>query len=369
MNVNITPPPPRLTNSSAPDLRLVSSQPVNFLHLIVITLALTLLVACGGGGSSGAAAVSPTTPPTNMPDMPDPVAMPSYAVTDLDMARMAVGGTAPTSSMTEMEIVTEIQNRATAADTFEFSNFAPTANTVNVTCDNNNKSCVTGNIPDVGMLTFSLADIEDLSLVDDTGLMNFDSETQVVMIDGEVTIIQSHAEAGQDGGTQLTFQTYGGWLADSAFGVELMNVTEDGTTTNRFASFSFGDASGSNPVFLDRNSGELLQWRGTMVGTDTETGHVLHGDVSISYVNTNKNVLSEIRFSGVKNLNSGNDVTFGSGNSNDMLSFQDVPVANGSFASANGEVKGSFYGMNHEEAGGILNSGTHNVIGAFGAKK
>ena len=84
---------------------------MNILRITTITLALTLLVACGGGGGGTAAA---PTPPTNMPPT---VVLPDYAV-DAAMARTAVSGDAP-PSMTGMGIITEIQNRATAADTYD----------------------------------------------------------------------------------------------------------------------------------------------------------------------------------------------------------------------------------------------------------
>ena len=346
---------------------------MNILRITTIALALTLLVACGGGGSSGTAA-APTTPPTNMPgtgnptNMPDPmtpppVTLPGYAIIDLEMARTRVGGNAPTAANTTSEtaIVTEIQRIATAADTFEFSDFGPTASAVTVECSN--KSCTTGNIDDVGMLTFSLTGIDDLSLVDDTGLVGFDSNTQAVMVDEGVTMIQSQAAAGQNDGTHLTFQSYGGWLTNTVFGVERLVVTESGTDTTRYASFSFGKESGSNPT-----GNMLVNWNGVMVGRNTETGYLVHGDVTVQYALATPNVLDTIIFDSVKNLNDGSDITFVSGTT---LNFQSIPLTNGRFesATASGDIKGSFYGSSYEEVGGIFNSSANNLIGAFGAKK
>ena len=298
--------------------------------------------------------------PTNMPDpmTPPPVTLPGYAIPNIETAQTRVGGTAPTS-MAETAIVAAIQSRADAADTFEFSDFGPTANSVSITCMNNS-SC-SGSVDDVGTLTFSLTGIDDLSLVVETGLMDFVSNTQAVMMDEGVTMIQSQAAAGQEDGTRLSFQSYGGWITNTVFGVERLDVLEAGETTTRYASFSFGDASGSNPTGTG-----TLQWTGVMVGTDTTTGDVIQGDINISDIIATPNDLDQINFLNVKNLNTGRDVTF---NNVNTLQFVGLTLTNGSFASANGEVKGSFYGMNHEEAGGILNSGTYNLIGAFGAKK
>ena len=344
---------------------------MNTMRLIAIALPMMLLLACGGGG--GTASVTPTTPPTtmnpptNMPgtgdpmtppmDMPPTVTLPGYAITNLAAARTAVGGTAPTS-MTETQIVSAIQDRATVADTFEFSDFSGTPN-VDITCTNNS-SC-SGNVPDVDMLTFSLTGIEDLSLVDDTDLVGFVSNSQAVMLDHGVTMIQSEAAAGQNDGTHLTFQTYGGWLANSVFGVEMLGVTETNTTTNRFASFSFGKESGSNPTGTPP-----FQYTGVMVGTNTETGRVIHGDSAIHYSTNTANRLDQVTFNNVKNLDDGSDVTFGSVN---RLQFNGIPLTNGSFESTTGDIKGSFYGTNHEEVGGIFNSSTYNLIGAFGGTR
>ena len=246
--------------------------PMNTIRMIAVALPMTILIACGGGGGGGGTAAAPTRPPTNMPDMPNPVTLPGYAITNLDIARTAVGGTAPTGNMTEMEIITAIQTRATAADTFEFSDFSGTPD-VEITCQN--KFC-SGSVPDVGTLTFSLTGIEDLSLVNDTGLVGFNSESQVVMEHQGATVIQSQSAGRQSDGTRLTFQTYGGWFDGSVFGVELIDVTESATTTNRFAAFSFGKNSGSNP-------GSDANWNGVMVGADTATDHIVHGRAAVQF--------------------------------------------------------------------------------------
>ena len=319
--------------------------------MIAIALPMTLLLACGGGG--GTAAVGTPTP-TNMPDpmTPPPVTLPGYAVTATD-ARAAISDSTAPTSMSEMAIVSAIQSRADAADTFEFSNFVGTSD-VDINCTNNS-SC-SGSVSDVDTLTFSLAGIEDLSLVDDMGFMDFDSETQVVMMDGDATIIQSQAAMGQSDGTRLSFQSYGGWLTNTVFGVERLEVLEDGATTTRYASFSFGDASGSNPT-----GGAVLQWRGAMVGTYTTTGDIIQGDAGVQYETAHPDIT--LVFENVKNLNDGSEVTFGLLSA---LSITRIPLTNGKFESTGGDfVKGSFYGTGHTEVGGIFNSSTHNIIGSF----
>ena len=335
---------------------------MNTIRMIAVALPVMLLMACGGGGGGGGtAAVSPTTPPINMPgtgdpNMPDPVTLPGYAV-DASSARTAIGGVSPTS-MTETAIVSAIQSRATAANRFEFSNFGPAANAVNITCTNNS-SC-SGTVPDVENLTFSLTGIDDLSLVDDMGLMDFDSDTQSVMVDRNVTVIQSQAYARQSDGTQLTFQTYGGWLADSVFGVELLDVTESGTPTSLFASFSFGKEAGSNPT----GSGEV-HWDGVMVGALIGTRDIVQGDarVTVNFRLTSND--GTIGFDNIKNLNTGADVSdIGPHPFNWTAGvFATSGASRGSFTL----LEGSFYGDNHEEIGGVFS--TTDLHGSFGATK
>ena len=150
------------------------------------------------------------------------------------------------------------------------------------------------------------------------GLMDFDLDTHVVMTDGGSTIIQSQSAAGQSDGTRLSFQTYGGWLTNSVFGVEVLRVIEDGTTTPRYAYFSFGTETGSNPTEA------FLQWTGVMVGTDTAMG-----DVSVQYTDSNPNLLDFIIFSHIRNLSSGGRYPVVGGA--DRLQIDNIPLTNGSF--------------------------------------
>ena len=359
--MNVTHPLPRLlANTSAPSFRPVSPRSANLLRLTLIAFSLTLLVACGGGGGSSATATR-TPPPVDNPDPMtpdlDPLTLPGYAL-DAATARTHVdGSTEPTAAntMNETAIVGEIQRIATAADTFEFSDFNGTAS-VTITCDNTDKSC-TGTVPDVGVLTFSLADIEDLSLVDgDMGLMDFDSDTEAVMVDNGVTMIQSQSVARDSGGTQLSFQTYGGWLTDSVFGVTLLDVTENDTTTSRIASFSFGKATGSRPAGRD-----LVRWTGSMVGMNTDED-IFQGDASaeIDLADTNGRSITGIQFTNVVNIDTGNSVG--------TMSWTQIPIeTDGTFGTNNGDIKGAFYGADHAEIGGTFNR--NSIIGAFGAKK
>ena len=339
---------------------------MNTIRMIAVAFPVMLLMACGGGG--GGSAASPTTNmpgtggPTNMPDMPDPVTLPSYAV-NAEMARMRVSGaTEPTAmnTTTEMGIVGEIQRIANAANTFEFSNFGPTANAVSVTCMNNS-SC-SGTVPDAGTLTFSLTGIEDLSLVDDTGFENFDSDTQAVMVDRSVTVIQSQAAARQSDGTQLTFQTYGGWLTNSVFGVELLGVTQDGVTTDRFASFSFGMASGNRPT-EPQGGNSPFRWNGSMVGVNASK-EIIQGELAIFTDLLQQNTeIDLLTFDKIVNISDGSTLN--------KIEWRSIPIAtDGTFSSTSqttGDISGTFFGTGHTEIGGTFNR--DGIIGAFGGTR
>ncbi|MCY4053221.1 MAG: hypothetical protein OXE98_05000 [Hyphomicrobiales bacterium] len=328
---------------------------MNTIRMIAVALPMTILIACGGGGGGGGTAAAPTTPPTTTPTVMLET-LPGYAVVPAT-ARTRVGGAAPTAAntMSETAIVTEIQRIATAADTFEFSDFGPTASAVTVSCTN--KSCTTGHISDVGLLTFSLNGIDDLSLVDDSRLVGFASDTEAVMVDGNVTLIQSQAAGRQSDGTQLTFQTYGGWVTNSVFGVELLDVTENGTTTSRFASFSFGNDTGELPA----GNASPARWTGSMVGMNTSK-EIIQGRALIEIDQArDTNIITYLGFDNIVNINDGSTVA-------DMDWFRVSIENDGTFSSTTGgNIEGAFYGTGGTEAGGTFNRG--GFIGAFGVKK
>ena len=284
--------------------------------------------------------------------------LPAYKITDLPMARTHIGGTVP-ASMTETEIIDAIQAIATAADTLRIGDivlggFAGIGSDIKSNCSG--KSC-TASIPNVDTLTFSLTDIEDFSLVDDTAnLVGFDSDTRVVMVDNGITTAESRAAARQDDGTKLTFQSYGGWLAGSVFGIGFLNVTESGTTTNRFTSFSFGNANGSNPTGMGR-----AEWTGSAVGIDTENSQLWQGDVTVD--------IDDLSSPNVDVSITNGSFSHGSSPSAIIFTWDDMTLTNGIFQHSSGDtnVWGSFYGDGHEEVGGTFDNISH--VGAFGATK
>ena len=356
---------------------------MNTMRMIAVAFPVMMLMACGGGGGGGTAAVTPTTPPTmmmpgmddsNMPGtgdpnttptptvMPEP--LPAWRITDISVAQTRISGNAPTS-MTEPQIVSAIQTRATEADTLRIGDvvvggFRGLGNDIKSNCSG--KIC-TASIPSIRTLTFSLNDIEDLSLIDDTAnLVGFNSNTRAVMLDNGITFAESRASARQEDGTKLTFQSYGGWLTGSAFGVGYLNVTEGATTTNRFTSFSFGKDSGSNPTGTGR-----AVWTGTAVGINTSNASIgfWQADVTVDIDDlSNPNVDLVISSGSYLNQTSINFTRW---------SWNDMPLTNGVFQGSNSNIGGddnvwgSFYGDNQGEVGGVIDD--DNLVGAFGATK
>ena len=344
-----------------------------------------MLMACGGGGGGGGTAAAPTTPTpmtmmppgtddpmtppgTGDPNTPDPMtpptvmleALPDWEIASLAMSRTRIGGTAPTS-MTETEIITAIQTRATAADTLRYGDVvqggaAGFLTDIGSSCSG--ETC-TANIPSIGTLTFSLNDIEDLSLIDDTAnLVGFNSDTRAVMVDNEITFAESRAAARQEDGTKLTFQSYGGWLTGSAFGVGYLNVTEGATTTNRFTSFSFGKASGSNPTGTGR-----AEWTGSAIGIETGNGRLWQGDVTVD-IDDLSSRSPNVDVS-ITDFRLHDELT----SSPFSLSWNDMPLTGGVFQHSSGEVnvRGSFYGDNYEGVGGAFDN--NDFVGSFAGTK
>ena len=152
---------------------------------------------------------------------------------------------------------------------------------------------------------------------------------------------------------------YGGWLEHSYFAART-HVIKGGGSEGAGTSFSFvlGNATGTNPT---SGSGT---WEGVMVGVDvSETdarGNPIQGDAAIT-IGDFLNPMVGVGFSNVFDLEAGT--------TRPDMTWQDIPLTDGSFQSGSGsdQIKGQFYGPNHEEVGGIFERNL--ILGAFGAKR
>lgn len=333
--------------------------------MIAIALPMTLLLACGGGGGGGATTATRT--PTTMPDpmtgdegmspiIPPSIGsaqtLPSYEITDLPTLRTHAGGME--IDLTREQIVLALRMRADGADTLEFgtfytsgaAGFIPSGEHMH-TCSGTSCSVT---LPDIGDIRFSLNEIYGPALIDDAGLEGYNVGVEPVMTDNGVTLVQGRGAARGDGGTPFTFQTYAGWLDDSAFGVELIEITA-ASTTEIFAGYSFGNSSGSNP-----DGTGMATWSGIVVLRERGGSMLQHGDVTID--------IDDL-------ANPDVDISFTHGRLNGLSStsggYDNMTLNLGTFESNDGYIKGSFYGDDHGEVGGIFD-GT-NFVGAFGAKR
>ena len=120
-----------------------------------------------------------------------------------------------------------------------------------------------------------------------------------------------------------------------------------------FRATSGGMFSESNPV------GEgTATWKGAMVGESGD--NFLSGDSTLVYDFSAATV--DVRMSGIRDWNTPQTYP-------DIV-WNGLDVRNGTFTDVN-TIRGSFYGPNHEEVGGVFD-GTidrHHITGAFGAKR
>ena len=356
----------------------IRRNPVNTLRLIAIALPVMLLMACGGGGGGGTAAVTPTTPTpmTMMPGTGDPMnpppdlePLPSFGSTSgfvrIDEETQGLGtlqrrfsGTAPTIT-DETQIISGVQTVATTADTITMQDIVVpglagvTGTPITPDCSANT-SC-TASIPNVGTATFSLADIEDLSLIDDTNLEKFNSETRAVMDVNGVKVIESRSAGRDDDDTRLAFQTYAGWLDESVFGMKRIEITEGSDTAVYFASYSFGKASGSNPTGQG-----TMTWNGVVVGIKrTDSNHFLFQGTATIDIDDPNTPDVDVSISTIELP----------GSVRDDISWDNLSLTNGVFSDTDGfrHIQGSFYGDNQEGVGGIFRD--TNLYGSFGATR
>ena len=319
---------------------------MNTIRMIAIALPVMMLMACGGGGGGGTAA-APTTPTT-------PQALPDALITDPAAARnLITDSTAPTATVAQAQQT--FQSRITDANSLIASSGwlvsprIPGGATVS-----------TGGgimIDDFTFEKVTLAEIQ-MGVEDRFDLTRFNSQYTPIMDHGGVTLAEYQA-AGRNGSDVFEYQSYGGWLANNAFSVDMLMInggTDD--ESSLLVGISYGEESGSRPTL----SATLTNWEGVAVGRKTEDGDLLQGDATISWGPSDPNVVSVVL--NLFNLDDSNDFI----TSMSWAGRNAIPLAtDGTFESANEDIKGSFFRSAHEEVGGVFNR--DNIIGAFGARR
>ena len=344
---------------------------MNTIRMIAIALPMTLLLACGGGGSGGnTASVSPaTTPPTTMPPptggggggptMPTgPQALPSALIADVATARSRISGSsAPTTTM-PTEIQAAFQMEAMDADTLITSD----AFVTNATSPSGTDMSTENNITlDDFTFSSSLANIR-MEIADRFNLEGVSSQYSPVMDHQGVMLAQYQAAGRTDGNDVLEYKSYGGWLANSAFSVDMLTIDHGSREDSILIGISYGDATGSKP------GGNLVQYRGIMAGINKNDGDVVQGTMTID-VAVPVNAIN-IAFNDIVNINDGSTVLEMQWNGLSISTagtFSATTATLHSGVSIDADIEGTFYGTGHTEVGGTFNR--NNIIGAFGGTR
>ena len=292
---------------------------------VVFVLAALALTACGGGG--GGSPVASMSAPSS-----------ANTSAELEEFRALVGG--EPINLTSAQISNALRARQGAADRFLATDgislsLSGIPSRVAVTC--------AGAICSGDGMAFSPADLD------------FSDQSYVAVMTRNgvsMTAGASRTASGEDG-TDLSAESYGGWLKHNAFLVardSLVGADNVAQSVDIFA-LSIGRESGSNPV-----SGSAT-WVGTMAGMDTADVQILHGDTELTADFASSNV--DVAFTGIYDEDSQRRAN---------ILWDDVPMTSNGFASlAQGRIDGTFYGPDHAEVGGIFERDS--IVGAFGAKR
>ena len=148
-------------------------------------------------------------------------------------------------------------------------------------------------------------------------------------------------------GTEVNgnFEGYGSWGEHQTFLVFGVEASAAGRSITAFSAISGGRFSESNPV------GDMgtATWRGAMIGESGDK--ILSGDSTVVY--DFSAVTVDVRMSGIRDWNTPQTYP--------DLVWEGLSVRNGVFTDGR-DIRGSFYGPNHEEAGGVFDR--NNITGA-----
>ncbi len=359
MNINTTPPPPRLTDASAPDSRSVSSQPVNLLRITLIAFSLAILVNCGGGGGGGTATVTPTPPSGGGGGQPTtPQALPAALIANAATARGHIPDLTPptTPTATATQAQQAFQSRVMDADTLVASD----AYVVTPLIAGADVSSGGGVMIDGNTIQITLAEIQK-GVEDRFDLTRFNSQYEPVMVHQGATLTQYRA-AGRDGSDVFEYLSYGGWFTNSAFSVDMLTINDGSSESSLLVGVSYGDATGSRPT------GTIAaQYDGPVVGVEKSSGDVIQGILNISISGSSLQTsggsptVTLVEFQNLANINDGTRLT--------TMSWLAIPITtDGTFSSTTGgDIDGAFFGSGHTEVGGTFNR--DGIIGAFGGMR
>ena len=296
--------------------------------------ALLLLCSCGGGGGGGPSA-------TDVPNVVD----------DPQSTRALLGG-APfnaSSSQIEAAIDREIQ-QATALFT-EYHDLDAFFGRIRSNCR--------GTVCNTSLGRISTADfLEEATEIDGIPIQS-DTDYSPVMTYRGVSIAQARQQitAPSHPNVSVDAQGFGGWLDYNAFAVSATAVFDGPRDQGYLAAYvqqsSIGEGSGSRPQGVSGTA----TWEGAMVAADTEFRNAIIGASAVRVDLARMD--ADVQMTNVFDIETRTRLS--------SFGWTDLPIqANGTFGNGR-DVMGSFYGPNHEEAGGIFATST--LIGAFGATR
>ena len=299
----------------------------------VVLGAALLLVACGGGGGGPSATDVP-----NIVDDPE-------SVTDL------VGGSPLNASGSQIEAAFDRELRQATALLLEYHDLDAFFGRIG--------SNRRGTICNTSAGRISTADVLEEPTEIAGVPVQVDTKYSPVMSYRGTSIAQSRGQVTAPSHPDFTLEEVGlgAWLDYSSFfvsgGAVYDGLREEGYLEAIVAQASAGESSGRRPQGISGTA----TWEGSMVAVDTEIRSAIIG---ASTVRVNLAQMdADVQRTNVTDIDARTRLpSFG---------WTDLPIAaDGTFGDGR-TLEVSFYGPNHEEAGGIFT--TNSMIGAFGASR
>ncbi len=324
---------------------------MNTIRMVVATLPMAFLTACGGGGGGGGAASAPAPAPT--PTIDDDSVPPDWSL----LTEFAEHADSPV-----LEAVRGI-TRAMGADLF-LSPFAEAGN-LNETNHTKNLGVYFTTLPGGGnSLVFNIGVYDDISLVEANNFWatrDYTSVTTTGVVVGDVTLARNRLTGTRyQGMSRMAIQTFSGWLDGSVFGTSRIAFAYRTPAEDyRFVSHTSGVPSNSRPSATGTETSAT--WEGVTVASIKADREFIRGDATITISDlTNADV--NLRFDNWHDLDNEELSTM------PAITYDNLTLTNGSFGgSSPDQVFGHFYGTDHNEVGGYFN--TMDVTGAFGGTR
>ena len=299
----------------------------------IAATALLLISACGGGGGGPSA--------TDVPNVVD----------DPQSTRALLGGTPLNASGAQIEAALDREVRQATALFAEYHDLDAFFGRIRSNCR--------GTVCNTSAGRISTAELRE-ETTEIAGIpVQVDTEYSPVMSYRGTSIAQARSQVTAPSRPDLTLEEIGlgAWLDYSGFAVSAGAVfdgpRDEGYLAALVSQVSVGEASGRRPQGVSGTA----TWEGSMVAADTEYRHAIIGASTVQVDLARMD--ADVRMTNVWDIDARTRLS--------SFGWTDLPIqANGTFG--NGQtVMGSFYGPNHEEAGGIFTTST--LIGAFGATR